>query len=503
MQNQITIVGKLKKFLLNFWPLILILVVAGFMMFFRLGRDSFWDWDECIYSQYGKTMKLTGNFLTNQWLGQARLEKPPLYSWLLQVPYLFGINEFNARVLSVIATFVLLIFVYFFAKKFFSERVAVLSTLLMLTAETLVVYSIRVNTDTFFTLFIFLGFFFWILSDKKSKFSYLSGLFFASSVMVKGLGITAYLTAIFLSILINFKREKFMNFIKMLSSFLVLIVPWHIYEYFTYGNQFIHVYIVENLIQRAKNPIEFHFGGRLFYIKLAYEELQPWILAIIILPLFYLLKLKKYLSLKAAGKELRSKEILFTLLLLIIIPFISISSIQTKIAWYLMPIYPFLAIFLAYSLDLLLKNIRHHFLSTGLMWLFILLIATDAFWLLYRETKFYQSYPDISPRNKVAIISRNYPQKSLDYLVQFSERRGRETLAPNLTTSTTFVYGGNACAVYYSDKKVNYYYSTTDFVQRVKRGGGLYLIENGDLHFINQLPVKTLYKNSDFKLFEN
>ncbi len=494
---------KLKKFLFNYWPLLLILAVTGFMLLFRLGRDSFWDWDECIYASYAKTMKVAGNWLTNQWNGSPALEKPPGYMWIMQIPFSTTINEFSARLPSVIAALALLAAVYVFSKKYFSKHVAILSTLIMLAANLLVVYFIRVNTDIVFTLLIFLGFYFWIKSLSKNNASYWAGLFFGASVMMKGLSVVPFLVAIFISIFIDFNKTKLVNFLKLIGILLLAIAPWHIYEYLTYGQRFIQVYFVENLIQKINNPVEFHFGGRLFYLTLISKDFLPWIFALAILPLFYLINIKKFLTLKSFTQEIKRQQLLLTVILMIILPLISITRAATKISWYAIPLYPFIAIYLACSIDLLLKQINNKKFSRILYYCFVLFIAIFAFKVIYTETQFIRSQANISPRNEIAMISKNYSRGTLDYLVQFSERRARETLAPNLYTSTTFVYGGNSCAVYYSHKKINYYYSTNNFVQRVNQGKGLYLVENGDLHFVQNLPIKTLYHNSDFTLFEN
>ena len=87
-------------------------------------KDQLWDWDECLYAEYGRQMKLTGNFLTNRWNGILGFEKPPLYGILLQAPFIFGVNEFTARVMSFIFGVFLLVTVYSFTNRYFSKNTA-------------------------------------------------------------------------------------------------------------------------------------------------------------------------------------------------------------------------------------------------------------------------------------------------------------------------------------------------------------------------------------------
>ncbi len=462
---------KIKKFLLAYWPLILILLAITFLFVLKLGRDPYWDWDECIYSVYGREMKINGNYWTNQWNGLLGFEKPPLYAWLLQIPYAFGVNEFNARILSVIAGVFLICLIYYFSKKYFSERVAILSVLLLLASEVFILYVIRVNTDIIYILFVFLGFYSWILSKNNKKFSYFAGMFYGLAVMDKGLSILAFLAATFLTIFINFKKDRIVDFLRLSFSFLLLITPWHTYQLITHGKDFIKIYINENLIKRANNPIEFHFGGNFFYVKQLLRELFPWIFATLILPIYYLINKKIYLNFSAFKKELKNKEMVFIILMFIIIPLLSITRIQTKLPWYALPIYPFLCIFIAYSIDFLLKKWPKIFYY-GILFFLIL----DSFILINKEVKPFQNKSDITPRHEVFRKSKQFPEKQIYYLVQHSERTAKEVLGPNLTTSTTFIYGGNPCAVYYSNKKLFYYYTKEEFVKRLNKGKGLYVI---------------------------
>ncbi|MEK7071220.1 MAG: glycosyltransferase family 39 protein, partial [Patescibacteria group bacterium] len=139
----------------------------AFSMLLHLGRDLLFDWDECLYGQYAKEMVQSGHFLTNIWNGYIDLQKPPLYSWLLQLPLLFGRNEFTLRILTVFGALGIITSTYLFAKKYFSEFVAILSVLILLCAELFVIYSTKMTTDMLYTLFIFLGVWSWLHSGQK------------------------------------------------------------------------------------------------------------------------------------------------------------------------------------------------------------------------------------------------------------------------------------------------------------------------------------------------
>ena len=145
--------GQMKKH----WIIIIITIVFSVLVLSRLGRDLLSDWDECIYTEYARAMQQTGDFLTHQWNGSYTLEKPPLYSWIQQIPFLFSINEFTARLPTAIFGLLLILTVYHFGRRFFSSAVGIMAVLLLLSSEVVVRYMTRANTDIGYTFFIFAG----------------------------------------------------------------------------------------------------------------------------------------------------------------------------------------------------------------------------------------------------------------------------------------------------------------------------------------------------------
>ncbi len=487
----------LQKIFRSYWPLLLILVCVSFLAFARLSAYDFWDWDECIMVEQAREMKVTGNLLTNQWNHLLLFEKPPLNNWLLLLFTGGQVHEASARAVMILLSLLLIASVYVFSKKYFSSRVAILASLLLLTSNLYVLYTVRVNTDIGFALFTFIGFFLWLLSFNKTRLSYLSGIFLGLAVLNKGLSIAPFLLAIGVSIFLDFKKERLINFLKMIAAFLIVVVPWHAYHYLVYGQQFMQVYFSEHLFRRAKYALDFHFEGRLFYFRLLYRDFFPWIFAAVILPFSYLFTYKHYINIRAIRRELAQNQLVFTLLLLILIPLFSITVVKTKIAWYALPLYPFIAIFIAYSIELALQKIR----LRKIFFILVVLLVFKSYPLIIRETEAKNPLP-VARRNEVFIKASKYPYQEIDYLVQFSERQAKDILPPNQQTSTTFYFGGNPCAVFYSEKKVNYYYSILDFQNVLNHKKGLYVVANGDLHVLKDTRVKMLHQNTDFTLFE-
>lgn len=486
----------MKNVFKTYWPLFTILLVVGFLFIFRLGRDLLLDWDECIYAGYATSMKLGNIFLHNTWNGLGLYEKSPFYSWMLQIPLLFGRSELNLRLLTVLACLTLLGSIYVFCQTYFSKKVAVIATLLMLTFESYVIYSTKVSTDVLFSLFIFSGFWTWISSanskEHKSKLLvWISGVFFALALMVKGLGVAPYMGTLFLTIFLQPKKSRFLDFLKLLVSFTVVGLPWHLLMYLTHQKEFIQMYIIDNFYKRSTFPVEFHRERLWFYVDLLYKEAYPWLFAVLIFPF---LQFKTLLNLK-------KNNLVYTILLFVLLPLISISRVHTRIAWYVIPLLPYLSIFLAICLNLVLDFMKkkNKTLSATLYILLLIFVIFDAGRLILNETRFAQSDPTIDSRYEVILQSSKIQGGVLNYLVPFGERQAKVILPPDETLTNTWYYGGNACAVYYSNKKVSYFYEVSMFENALKQKKGLFLISNQDSKFAE--GRKILFKNADFTLF--
>lgn len=498
------------KFLKKYFPLLGLLSVSAVYFFGFLGRDLLTDWDECIYAAYTHSMKISGDFLAHQFNGQVVFDKPPLYMWLLGLSTTFGENEFSFRVLSAIAGLSLITVVYLFTQKYFSRKVAVISALLLLTSPSIVSHARIINTDIFFTLFIFVASWSWLESYKRERFSYLAGLLFGLGVMVKGLGSLQFSGVILVCAIFDMKRDSLIRFLKVLAGFLATILPWHILAFMLYRNDFLNVYIYDNIIKRSLYAIENHRERWFFYFRLLIAEFFPWIVFLAVAPFSIFLRINKVKSLQTFKYAWAQSRILFTLILLFALPLLSMTRVATKLSWYAMPILPFLAIILAYYITVFIKRLAATIMQgpvgsslINVIFAFIvLLISIDAFTTLSKHTRLAHPSRQITPRNEAILQTRKYNDKELDYLVPFGERQGRAVLPETEQIAQTWFYGGNACAVYYSQKYVYYHYHPEEFVKKMTKEPGVYLVENGDLHFLKDIKnKKKVFENIEYTIF--
>jgi len=483
------------------WSFLIIITSASILIFSRLGRDYLRDYDECIYAQYAKEMQLSRHFLTYRWNGERIFEKPPLFGWFMQLPYIFGVNEFTARISSVILGIILLIFIYFFTKKYFSDIIALAAVLVLLGSKFFFQNLITVNTDIGFTLFTFLGFYSFIISKKRKKFSYISGLFFGLAAMTKGLNVILFLCAILFTFVFNRNKEIIKNYLNLVVAFLIIITPWHLYQIVFHGKEFVQVYFVDNLLIRTIYSI-FPKESIFFYGDILINDLLPWnlfVILIIIIFSFHFIKKRTLINFSSCKPD-DFKIILLYVLSFVLIPLILLSLVKTRLDLYLSPLYPYIAILIAYSIGLTFKLFK----KEKLVYLIILLLIVNSFVTIINETDFFRGERKVSLSNEIFLVIKNYNVDRIEYLVESYYRSLWRNPPVVKYIPAQFAYGQKPCVLFYSEKRVNLYYYENEFQNRVNiKKKGLFLINKSDDWVVKNLPIKLLYQNDAYLLFEN
>ena len=98
-----------------------LLLILGFVwvqFFLGLGGLGLVGPDEPRYAQIAREMLVSGDFVTPRYFGEPWLEKPVLYYWAASATYwLFGVNEFGARLPSALAAVLGVFCVYFVGRQ--------------------------------------------------------------------------------------------------------------------------------------------------------------------------------------------------------------------------------------------------------------------------------------------------------------------------------------------------------------------------------------------------
>ncbi|MFH1407337.1 MAG: glycosyltransferase family 39 protein, partial [Candidatus Omnitrophota bacterium] len=193
------------------------------------------------------------------------------------------------------------------------------------------------------------------LKGKKGSKNWLFGvgIFFALAALTKGLSALIIPVVIFLSAVLSgeFKALLKPALFVGLAAGIVIILPWHIFEYCKYKELFLDGYLFKHLIRRTTMVLDGHTGNSFYYLNVIMNKGRPWgILGIVSLVYMLYPAFKKSTS-RPANRQAAIFVLSWALAVLGIF-----TLTKTKLPWYAIPIYPALSIATATVLEKFLKQ---------------------------------------------------------------------------------------------------------------------------------------------------
>jgi len=363
--------------------LFLLVVISLVLIFARLGVNHLIPWDEAIYAKIAKNMVVKDEFINMYWKSSAIwFEKPPLMMWSMAFfMKLIGFSSLATRLPSAIFGFGTVILTYLLSKKLFGKIVAYFSAFSLVTGVHYLYYSRAAMIDVAATFFITLSVYLFLLAKEKHKtlFYLLTGLSTGLAIMAKGaIGFLPFVIMVGYDLyLIFFKIEKdwkklFLSYAYMVLSALTVALPWHLIMYNRYGKAFIDNYLIYHVFNRATQAIEDKGQPFFWYVMVMRVSMRIWFLAFIgSLPIFVI-------------KTLRKQKAYTLFLAWFLVVFLLFSWSNSKIVWYIIPLYPAVAIMVGVFIDEVYKAISQRFEK--------LKNPNVLFLCIFMSTVFYLSY---------------------------------------------------------------------------------------------------------------
>jgi len=334
---------------------LILLWVIYLVVFLKLGSFHMRWWDESMFAVNTYEMIESGDYFSFSYNGKPDLynTKPPLTNWL-QILFvkIFGYNELSLRLPSALAACFSIIFIFKFTAKYFGYILAWLSALVLLTSTGFIGYHTARTADsdsllTFFLLITNLSFIGFILNDKKSNvliFFIFITLAFNTKLYAAFLFIPAYIF-----ILIYFKKfKKFVvNKIFLFGLLFFLISSVSIIYLREIESPGYLSKIFFNDAGRLFNALEVHSRSSFYYLdNLFSSHFSFWIIFFILgsILIFHINKNTKY-------------TILFSTFVLVVSYLLIITLSLTKLQWYDMPIFPYLALVSGFSIHFFIKKV--------------------------------------------------------------------------------------------------------------------------------------------------
>lgn len=271
------------------YPLVLFIVFAVFF-FAGLDGPTVIDYDEGVYAEVSREMYLGGEILIPRLNDSDFFEKPPLLYWLQMLGYdLFGITSLGARAGNALCGLLLVLVVYFGARRPLGDRTALYAALI-LGSSIISVYLARIAmTDMALTLFLTLCLIVsWRgvereLQQRSGAPLFWLGCLFAGLAMLSKGAIGALfplLTAV--CYLFSIRRPGLLwkqSWLLPGGSILILVgFSWYLGLGFFHpeGFSFMRELFVEHHLSRFTAPMEGHSGPFYFYLIVLLVGFVPW-----------------------------------------------------------------------------------------------------------------------------------------------------------------------------------------------------------------------------------
>ncbi|MCX5815699.1 MAG: glycosyltransferase family 39 protein [Proteobacteria bacterium] len=323
----------------NIRHLLIILLFSYVFFFYGMGEYSLKEPDEGRYAEIPREM-IELNDYTVPHLNYVRyFEKPPLFYWAVAASYkLFGVNEWSFRFANAFSAFLCMLSLYIFVRRWFGERAAFLSSIVLISSFGFFSMARIVTIDMFFTLwlslslFCFLGYY----RERKPLFIYFFYVFLAFATLSKGIvAIILLIVTIIIFLLIEKKTSfiKEMRIIKGIIIYGVIALPWFI-AISLKESEFFYFFVIDQHFLRFFTAKHKRTGSLFYFLPVLIGGMFPWS---ILIP-------RSIISLWK-----RSEIRLFLIWSGIVLLFFSVS--KSKLPPYILPVFPPLAIVIGCFFD--------------------------------------------------------------------------------------------------------------------------------------------------------
>ncbi|MDR0205847.1 MAG: glycosyltransferase family 39 protein [Bacteroidales bacterium] len=342
------------------WKYVLFFLLISAPIFLHLSSFSIRLWDESRLATNACEMLYSGNYITTTFNGAPDMwnTKPPLMIWLQVLSMkLFGINEWAVRFPSAMAalltSLLLLLFSIRYLKNFWFGFIWVL--VLVTSSGYIEIHAARTGDyDALLTLFLTLaGFsFYFFLDNSKTKYLYLFFISMTFAVLTKSAAALLILPGFFIYTIIMKKILFLLKNKHLYIGFMIFLVCTSSYYILREMENpgYINAMLNNEFGKRFITTIEEHRHSFWFYFEYLFS--YKYIIWVFFIPWGIFVGIK--------NKDLKINNLTLFTSITILTYFLVISSAQTKLTWYAVPMYPFLAflvgLFIYHIFNLILKK---------------------------------------------------------------------------------------------------------------------------------------------------
>ena len=388
--------------------------IACFNVFWNLGQSPLASWDEARHGVNAVEMLESGNYIVNTYNFEPDyFNSKPILSYMpMLVGFkLFGASPFSLRFFSAAAFLVTFFGLAFFCYRRKGLAFAVFTSAVFVTSIRLITrHGARTgDADAIFVMLFTLAVLL-ILSLNKNYLKYYLASFIAGlAFLTKSFHATPLCLILFIFYLMDYGVNKKMLWRGVGCLFIALlpVAAWAAMRYQFDGTAFFEKMLFRDLFDRYSEEIEGHNGGWYYYFIKILQNYPIWLGGFCIL-LIGFLKLEKYKTRQAFYIE---DKFLRRVGIVVLVPFVMLTSSTSKLDWYLYSTYPFIAILLSAGFFYLGQKIIAHkpsLLRAIIALVLFCFISSEA--VIFRNIIIMTSEVDPSQEALKQIAAQNFQQ---------------------------------------------------------------------------------------------
>ncbi|MDN3513779.1 MAG: glycosyltransferase family 39 protein [Candidatus Brocadia sp.] len=320
------------------------LILLGLVLFlFYTWEIPLIDPDEPRYASTASDMALNNDWIVPHFNGAPRINKPPLFYWAIAISYkIFGINEFSARLPSVLAAIGTVLITYLWGKRIEDRNNGFWAGVMLMASPLFFFISRLCITDMLLTFFVCASLYLFFIEYTESHKNNLRRLFlyFLLSMvfLVKGpVGILLFILIVmgFLVWICDFHYIRRLWYLPGFLLFLSIICAWGIPFWLSLGTKQIFTLLSQEMSGRFVSGYA-HPQPFYYYLPVFFMGFFPWSL-FAFLPFPHVLKQRKSMP-----EEEKRQVYFFCSWFILTLIFFSLS--HSKLMTYILPISPSIAL---------------------------------------------------------------------------------------------------------------------------------------------------------------
>ncbi|HKV96585.1 MAG TPA: glycosyltransferase family 39 protein [Gammaproteobacteria bacterium] len=359
---------------------ILAAVCFAVLWFANLQYRDLFQTDEGRYAEIPREMVTTGDWVTPRLDGLLYFEKPVLQYWTTAVAYeLFGQSNWTSRLWTALTGLLGILMTAWAGWRLFDRRTAWCAALLLASSMYYVIMGHFNTLDMGVSFFMCLSVFAFLFAmhsadanqiNARRGWMYLAWIAAALGMLSKGLEAVVLPGATFIIYTLiarDWKRWKQLHVYGGIALFIVIAAPWYVLVSLRNPGFAFHFFIFEHFY-RFLTPEAHRPGAWWYFVPVLLFGLLPW------WPQFVraIVGLSQRKEIQTQPGQFNHRLFLWTWCVLVFLLF-SVSS--SKLASYILPIFPALALLVGYELaqrrrgDLLLSALLGMAVAVATLWL--------------------------------------------------------------------------------------------------------------------------------------